>query len=166
MSKIFNEDGTLYIPISGRVALPKDKIIEEQGKVVVTEAYCQNGHSLISDVKINEQNGLNFIYTNQERKKEAEIVISAVVGDRTKVNLDDTKFDQEEVVKILCPTCRNELPVLFMCECDAPIYLIYLDKRTNPRHAQSFCSRIGCKKASRLRFSQDALTEFKNLYSF
>ena len=72
MSKIFNEDGTLYIPISGRLKLPKDKIIEAQGKAVVTEAYCQNGHSLISDVKINEQNGLNFIYTNQEREKEAE----------------------------------------------------------------------------------------------
>ncbi len=166
MGKTFNEDGTLYIPISGRLELPKDKIIEEQGKVVVTEAYCQNGHSLISDVKINEQNGLNFIYTNQDGQKEAEIVISAVVGDRTKVNLDQTTFDQEEIVKILCPTCRNDLPVLFMCECNAPIYLIYLDKRTNPRHAQSFCSRIGCKKASRLRFSQDALTEFKSLYSF
>ncbi len=166
MSKIFNQDGTLYIPISGRLKLPKDKISESKGKVVVNEAYCQNGHSLISDIKINEQNGLKFIYTNQERKKEAQIVISAVVGDRTKVNLDKTKFDKEEIVKILCPTCRNELPVLFMCECDAPIYLIYLDKRTNPRHAQSFCSRVGCKKASRLRFSQDALTEFKSLYSF
>ncbi len=166
MSKIFNQDGTLYIPISGRLKLPKDKISESKGKVVVNEAYCQNGHSLISDIKINEQNGLKFIYTNQERKKEAQIVISAVVGDRTKVNLDKTKFDKEEIVKVLCPTCRNELPVLFMCECDAPIYLIYLDKRTNPRHAQSFCSRVGCKKASRLRFSQDALTEFKSQYSF
>ncbi len=166
MGKTFNEDGTLCIPISAKLKIPKDKIIEEKGKVVVTEAYCQNGHTLISDVKINEQNGLHFIYTNQERKKEAGIVISAVVGDRTILNLDNTEFDKEEIVKILCPVCRDELPVLFMCECDAPIYLIYLDKRTNPRHAQSFCSRIGCKKASRLRFSQEALTEFKSLYSF
>jgi hypothetical protein len=166
MSKIFNQDGTLYIPISGRLKIPKDKVIEAQGKVVVTEAYCQNGHSLISDIKINEQNGLSFIYTNQEQKKEAKIVISSEIGDRTIVNLGKTKFDKKEIVKILCPTCRDELPVLFMCECSAPIYLIYLDKRTNPRHAQSFCSRIGCKKASRLRFSQDALTEFKSRYSF
>ena len=166
MSKIFNEDGTLYIPIRGRIKLPSDKIIEAQGKVVITEAYCQNLHSLMSDVKINDQNGLKFVYTDQDRKKAAGIVISAVVGDRTKVNLDKTMFDKEEIVKVLCPTCRNELPVLFMCECDAPIYLIYLDKRTNPRHAQSFCSRIGCTKSSQLRFSQDALTEFKNRYSF
>jgi hypothetical protein len=166
MRKIFNKDGTLYIPISGKLRLPKDKIIEARGKAVITEAYCQKRHSLISDVKINDQNGLNFIYTDQERQKEAEIVISAVVGDRTKVNLDKTMFDKEEIVKILCPTCRNELPILFMCECGAPIYLIYLDERSNPRHAQSFCSRIGCTKASRLRFSQDALTEFKNRYSF
>lgn len=166
MRKIFNRDGTLYIPISGKLELPKDTIIEDQGKVVITEAYCQNGHSLKSDVKINEQNGLSFIYTNTENTKESEIVISAVVGDKTKVNLDTIKFDKEEIVKVLCPTCRNELPVLFMCECNAPIYLIYLDKRNNPRHAQSFCSRIGCTKASRLRFSQDALTEFKNRYSF
>lgn len=166
MSNMFNKNGTLNIPISGSLKVPKDKVIEAQGKAVITEAYCQNGHSLLSDVKINEQNGLNFIYTDQEREKEAEIVISAVVGDRTKVNLDKTMFDKEEIVKVLCPTCRNELPVLFMCECGAPIYLIYLDKRTNPRHAQSFCSRIGCTKASRLRFSQEALTEFKDRYSF
>ena len=166
MSNMFNKNGTLNIPISGSLKLPKDKVIEAQGKAVITEAYCQKGHSLISDIKINEQHGFNFIYTDQEGKKEAEIVISAVVGDRTKVSLDKTIFDQEEIVKILCPTCRNELPVLFMCECDAPIYLIYLDKRSNPRHAQSFCSRIGCTKASRLRFSQEALTEFKDRYSF
>ncbi len=166
MGKMFNKDGTLYIPIGGVLELPKDRIIEEEGNVVVTEAYCQNAHSLISDVKINEQKGLKFIYTSKDGKKEAEIVISAVVGDRTKVNLDKTKFTPEEIVRVLCPTCRNELPVLFMCECDAPIYLFYLDKRTNPRHAQSFCSRIGCKKASKLRFSQDVLSEFKSQYSF
>lgn len=166
MGKMFNKDGTLYIPISESLKLPKDKVIETGGEAVITEAYCQKGHSLISDVKINEQNGLHFLYTDQEGNKEAEIVISAVVGDRTKVNLDTTMFDKEAIVKILCPTCRNELPVLFMCDCGAPIYLIYLDKRTNPRHAQSFCSRIGCTKASRLRFSQEALTEFKNRYSF
>ena len=133
MNKIFNQDGTLYIPISTKLKLPKDKFIEAEGKVVITEAYCQNGHSLISDVKINEQNGLNFIYTDQERTKEGEIVISAVVGDRTKVDLDKTIFDKEEIVKILCPTCRNELPVLFMCDCGAPIYLIYIDKRSTMR---------------------------------
>jgi hypothetical protein len=164
--KIFNSDGTLYIPISERFKLPKDKVIESHGKAVITEAYCQNGHSLMSDVKINDQHGFNFIYTDQEGRKEAAIVISAVVGDRTKVNLDKTMFDQSEIVKILCPTCRKELPILFMCDCGAPIYLIYLDQRTNPRHAQSFCSRIGCTKASQLRFSQEALTEFKNQYSF
>ena len=166
MSKLFNKDGTLYIPVSGGLKLPKDKVIEAQGEAVIREAYCQNGHSLISEVNINEQNGLHFIYTDLERKKEAEIVISAVVGDRTKVNLDKTTFDKGEIVNVLCPTCRNELPILFMCDCDAPIYLIYLDRRTNPRHAQSFCSRIGCTKASRLRFSQEALTEFKSRYSF
>ena len=166
MSKIFNEDGTLYFPISDKLKLPADKVIESQGKAVITEAYCSNGHSLISDVKINEQNGLQFIYTDQEGKKEANILVSAVVGDRTKVNLDKSIFEKEEIVKVLCPTCRHELPVLFICECDAPIYLIYLDKRSNPRYAQSFCSRIGCTKASRLRFSQDALTEFRVRYSF
>jgi hypothetical protein len=166
MGKLFNEDGTLYIPIKGKLKLPDDKVIEEKGKAVITEAYCQNGHSLISDVKINGQNGLNLIYTDQDEKKESGIVISAIVGDRTKVNLDRTMFDKGEVVKVLCPICRNELPVLFMCDCEAPIYLIYIDKQSNPRYAQSFCSRIGCTKASRLRFSQDALTEFKNRYSF
>lgn len=166
MGKMFNEDGTLYIPVSGRLKLPKDKVIEAQGMAVITEAYCQKSHSLISDVQIDGQNGLNFIYTDMDGNKEAEIVISSVVGNRTKVNLDKTMFENDEVVKVLCPKCRDELPVLFMCECEAPIYLIYLDKNSNPRHAQSFCSRVGCTKASRLRFSQDALTEFKDRYSF
>ena len=121
MGKIFNEDGTLYIPISGKLKLPTEKVIESHGQAVVTEAYCQNGHSLIGDVKINEQSGLNFLYTDQEGKKEAKIVISPVVGDRTKVNLDKNMFEKDEVVKVLCPHCRNELPVLFICECEANV---------------------------------------------
>lgn len=166
MGKMFNEDGTLYIPVSAKLKLPKDKVIEAEGKAVITEAYCQNGHSLISDVKIDRQKGIHFIYTDQDGKKETELVISALVGQRTKVNVKGELFEMGEVAKVLCPACRTELPILFLCECEAPIYLIYLDKSSNPRHAQSFCSRVGCTKASQLRFSQDALTEFKDKYSF
>ncbi len=36
----------------------------------------------------------------------------------------------------------------------------------SPKYTNLFAHELDVKKASRLRFSQDALTEFKNLYSF
>jgi len=166
MGKIFNAKGKLNIPVEGTISIPKSRIQKKDGELVVNEAYCPKGHSLMSKVKIDNEPGIHFIYTDKTGKRETEIVISPVVRKRIKKVLKGEGFEKNEIVKILCPLCRTELDVLFDCECGAPIYLFYIDKQRNYYYGQSFCSRIGCIKASQLRFSQDMLQEFISKNTF
>ena len=166
MGKMFNSKGKLNIPIEETIGIPKSKIQKKSGQLVVNEAYCPKGHSLISEVKVDNERGLHFIYTDKTGGKETDIVISSVVRKCRKKILKGEGFEKNEIVKILCPTCRTELDVLFNCECGAPVYLFYLDKQRNFHYGQSFCSRIGCVKASQLRFSHDMLREFISKHAF
>jgi hypothetical protein len=166
MGDMFRKDGTLNIPIHEEIIVPKSKVDEKEGELVLYEAYCSDGHSLMSDVKIGRHNGIHFLYTDREGKKEAEIVISPVIGSSTKIILKGDDFGDDEIVRIFCPVCRKELPTLFDCECGAPIYLFYIDSSLDYNYGQSFCSRLGCVQASRLRFSCDMVKEFMRKYCF
>jgi hypothetical protein len=160
MGEMFNAKGKLNIPLEATISIPKSKIQKKSGQLVVNEAYCPKGHDLMSEVEIDNEPGIHFIYTDKTGKKETDIVISPVVRKCRKKILKGEGFKKNEIVKILCPICRIELDVMFDCECGAPIYLFYIDKQRNYYYGQSFCSRIGCVKASQLRFSQDMLQEF------
>ena len=142
------------------VAEDEASVVHKEEKTVITEAYCSNGHNLISDIKIDQHKGLHFIYKEREGNKEAEIVVTATVGNSKKVILKGEPFKEDQIVDIHCPTCREKLPILFDCECGAPIYMFFLDKSMNYNYGQSFCSRIGCVKSSRLQLSEEMLREF------
>ena len=66
MPGIFDKKGKLIIPEKGEIQLPKDKVKRKKGEIVVNEAYCPKGHSLISDVKIDSEKALHFIYVNKK----------------------------------------------------------------------------------------------------
>jgi hypothetical protein len=166
VEKMFDSKGKLNIPIEGTISIPKSKVQKKAGQLIVNEAYCPKGHNLISEVKIDNQPGIHFIYIDEKNTKETDIVISPIVRKCKKKILKGDGFQKDEIVKILCPICRTELDILFECECGAPIYLFYIDKQRNYYYGQSFCSRIGCVKASQLRFSQDMLQEFIKKHAF
>lgn len=166
MDRIFNDRGELIIPVSGGGENLKGKIEKKGDYYVVNEAYCARGHSLMSDVLIEGEKGIHFIYTDETGRKETDIIVSPVIRKCIKKVLKGEPFHEGEIVKILCPICRTELPVLFNCECGAKIYLFYIDEKLDHDVGQSFCSRIGCVKSSRLRFSRDALADFMNTYGF
>ncbi len=165
MDRYFNDKGELIFPVAKGKGFGTS--VEKKGDdIVINNAFCPKGHSLISDQLIDGQKGIHFLYVDEKGEKETDIVISPVILKRVKRVLKGEPFTEGEVVKVLCPTCRTELPVLFNCECGAKIYLFYLDDSLKHECAQSFCSRIGCVKSSRLRFSKDALADFINAYSF
>ena len=166
MGDIYKENGRLNIPIHEDIPLPKEAADEDHGNIVLNEAYCSNGHSLMSDVKIENFRGIQLIYRDEKGEKESQVVISSIVGVRKKVYLSGKPFEKGEIVKAFCPTCMEELPVLYECECGAHIYLFYIDKRLDANYGQSFCSRVGCVLASRLRFSCEMLRDFIQKYCF
>jgi len=158
MSSMFNRNGKLRIPVPSKV------VKEKKGQMVVNEAFCPEGHSLMSEVEIDGERGMRFLYTNDAGDKETDIVISPVVRKCKKTILKGDPFGEGETVKILCPTCRTELPILHDCECGAHIYLFYLDDTKNARYAHSFCSRVGCDKASQLRLADDVISELRQTH--
>lgn len=135
-------------------------VVEEEEGSVVIAGYCSNGHSLISDVKIDQHPGIGLVYKSLDQKKESEIVISAMVGETHKVIIKGEPFEKGERVCVYCPTCREELPILFNCKCSAPIYMFFLDRDLHYNRGQSFCSRVGCADSSRSLLSNQALKEF------
>ena len=44
----------LNIPLKGKLNIPKDKLEPLGKEFIIKEAYCQNGHSLMSEVRIND----------------------------------------------------------------------------------------------------------------
>lgn len=153
MHERYYANGKLKIPV------PEKHIKEVQGQLVVSEAYCPKGHNLMSTVQLDGQNGIRFIYTDEAESRDTEIVITPVVKRCEKTILKGEAFEDGEIVRILCPVCRTELPVLCNCECGAPIYLFYLDDNMSPLYAQSVCSRVGCVRASELRHVEAGIRE-------
>lgn len=166
MSKIYTKDGKIKFPVDIAVNLPENKYGMHKEKVVLYNAYCQNGHDMMSDVLIDGNKGINLIYRSKDTREETEIVISPVIGDNSKQYIKGNPFIQGEEVKVYCPECKIELPILLNCYCQAPIYIFYMDKQFQKSYAQSFCSRIGCSQSSKIRFSQDILQEFLVEHSF
>ncbi len=166
MDRIFNDKGELLFPIIHDADAIKNRIERKGDAIIVNSAFCAKGHSLMSDVMIDGEKGIHFIYTDESGRKETDIVISPVVRKCVKTILKGEPFKEGETVKILCPVCRTELPVLFNCECGAKIYLFFIDEKLDHDFGQSFCSRIGCVKSSQLRFSKGALADFMKTYSF
>jgi len=162
MSEMFDANGRLHIPVNekGKVRFPKSKLEVSDEKYIIKEAFCPNGHSLISDTRINGFGGIHLIFTDLNDLKEVEIIISPVIGERKVMVQKGDVFKDGEIIKALCPICRTELEILFDCECGAHVYVFYLDSLLDHNYGQSFCSRIGCSKSSRLRYSEEALHDY------
>ena len=109
MTNQFDGKGRMIFPLAANIHVPSGIVNKKGDAVIVTEAFCSNGHSLISDVKVDSEPGLHFIYTNKDGTKETDIVISPVVRKCMKKILKGTAFKRDEIVKILCPTCRTEM---------------------------------------------------------
>ena len=142
------------------VSRAEASVIEQMEEDVVISGYCSNGHSLISDIKINQYPGIGLIYKSLDQKKDTEIVISATIGETHKIILKGEPFKKGEIVCACCPTCGEELPILFNCKCGAPVYMFFLDQSLHFNRGQAFCSRIGCAKSSNSLLSNQALKEF------
>ncbi len=166
MNRKYDNQGKLRIPVAEQVYIPEGKVETESGNVIIDEAYCPNGHDLMSNITINGHKGIHLIYSTLESNHEVDLVLSPVIGRTDKIILSGEPFRDGEIVKILCPVCRDELHVLVPCECGGPVYIFYLDRNLRHQYGQSFCSKIGCSKASQLKYSQEVLSDFIKDNSF
>ena len=160
MGHMFNPDGKLHIPILDKLKHSDSKLDTEGDRIIVKEAYCSKGHSLMSKIKINGRKGVKLFLTDTENKRDTEIVVTPILEEHQIITLSGDVFKEGEIIKAYCSTCHTELEVLVNCECGAHIYVFYLDDHLDRNFGISFCSKIGCTKSSKLRLSEDALMDY------
>ncbi|HJO91866.1 MAG TPA: hypothetical protein QF753_00565 [Victivallales bacterium] len=164
MGDMFDSGGKLNIPEDAAGSIPSVKIDNITKEHIIKRAYCPKGHSLISNIKIEGEKGIHLLLSDKNAINETYIVLSPVIGINDSIILIGKPFNNGEIIKASCPICRTELDILHNCPCDAPIYIMYLDKCFDKNFAQTFCSRVGCCKSSALTLSEEAMSSFYEKY--
>ena len=139
--KRFNNKGMMVIP----EPISSDSI--KEGKVlIITEAYCPNGHNLID--KRAMFNGHPGIITNiDENGDTGTMALSPVVGDKARICLDVDLSDGEHI-DIFCPHCDVQLPIHSPCDmCDGHLVALFLTPEANFNDCVGVCDQIGCPNA-------------------
>lgn len=142
MPRLFDTQGMMIIPE------PIEDESKKDGKVIViTQAYCQNGHSLI-DRKAMFNNHPGIVLKVEQNGNEGNIALSPIVGDKTRVCLC-IELEDGKTVKLSCPECGEELPVHSPCDaCDEDLIAMFLTPKGDFNHCIAVCNKVGCPKAN------------------
>jgi len=109
---------------------------------VITECYCHNGHSLLTDlVTYNGYKGLTVKL--RTATQEGMLSLSPVIGDKSRSFFD---FERKEgdIVELCCPTCGEALPVYSECSCGAELVAMFSEQKVDYANCVGICQRIGC----------------------
>lgn len=121
--------------------LESDKL-EQANVKVIEEAYCPNGHSLISnDILFCDFRAIHLKIRN--KKYISDFFVSPIIGDKSKVSLD-TGLKRDQIYEFLCPECKITLPVTSPCSCGGSLMTLYLDKDLKLSNSVTVCNRFGC----------------------
>ncbi|GAB4303113.1 MAG: hypothetical protein Kow0090_18690 [Myxococcota bacterium] len=137
-------------------------IRDEKGRFVVTKAYCQNGHFLITDeYKFEGYPGINLI--SLYGGKESLVVLSPILNDRSKIC---PVYPHLAVLDLLCPVCKESFPRLAPCDCGAGAHYrtIYLRTDADIHWSIGVCDAYGCPK-SFIREGEEIITEAREAQS-
>ncbi len=122
--------------------LMKSDKLEKANITVIEDAYCPNGHKLITDdVLFCDFKAIHVRIRN--KKYVSELFISPIVGDKSKMSFD-TKLNRDLIYEFLCPECNTVLPVTSPCSCGGNLMTLYLDKSLKLSNSVTVCNRFGC----------------------
>ena len=123
----------------------KREVISEhklQEKQVISDCYCLNGHSILSDIAtFHGHPGLTLQL--KSKTDEGLLVISPVIGDKDRSFINfETK--PGEIVEICCPTCFEPFPVYNVCPCGAHLVALFTSQKAHFSQCIGICQRLGC----------------------
>ena len=135
---------------------PKDSTLKQVDDVfiVVTQAFCPNGHNLIVDfdkVPYDPEcdfDGFPGLKLELESDKGHGIVIlSPFHGDHSKKGKTD--WGTGTKLKVMCPECGVALPKLASCRCpeEGDLVKVYLSPQLTDSHVLALCNVWGCKRS-------------------
>lgn len=99
--------------------------------------YCHNSHLLS-----NYENNLKLLVKSKNLEQELQF---------NKINelweLEENNFKAKELVKILCPVCKEELDTIAPCECGGIYYAVYKDGKRSYSNCVAICNTWNCKNS-------------------
>jgi len=122
-------------------------ILTEDGKVVVTQAFCHNAHDLINkDVKVSGYPSINLLVSD-DGKTEQMVYISAIQGDQVKKF--DKPYKDNTLLTISCPICKEELDNIAPCDCikGSKFVAIYMNKKRSFSGCVGVCNSWSCYRS-------------------
>jgi hypothetical protein len=132
------------------VAPPPESAIKQVDEVfiVVTQAYCQNGHNLvIEDGELFDgYPGLRLNLTSRDGVT-GTVTLSPFHGDNTKKG--DLDWKNGEPLVLSCPVCNEELPRLASCNCEGKgnLVKVHLTPGLSDSHILAMCNVWGCRRS-------------------
>jgi hypothetical protein len=119
--------------------------------IVITEAYCPNGHNLITDdnEKFDEYPGIKLKIISKD--KSGYLYISPFHGDASKKG--DCNWNSGEKLEIRCPVCDVVLPTMARCHCttdnnqNGDLIKLHTSRALSDSHVLAFCNVWGCRRS-------------------
>lgn len=132
---------------------PPDSSLKQVDEVfiIVTQAYCPNGHNLIEEENQNPEydfDGYPGLRVHLETSSEGgDVVLSPFHGDDSKRGKTDWKVGTK--VKVKCPICKTDLPRLASCRCEegGDLVKVFLTPALSDSHVMAICNIWGCRRS-------------------
>ncbi|MBN2725181.1 MAG: hypothetical protein JXR95_14040 [Deltaproteobacteria bacterium] len=132
-------------------------MVSEDVYIIVTKAFCPNGHNLIGNGGHTFDGYPGIKLKVSSDSTEGYLEVSPFHGDHRRHGVS---FENGEKVKIMCPECESEFPVLGKCNCQkGHLHTIYLTEKLSETHMIAVCDQWGCY-LSRVIDDNDLFSEF------
>jgi hypothetical protein len=121
--------------------------------IVVTQAFCQNGHNLVAQDNelFDDYPGIK-LRLSDGRGDTGVVYLSPFHGDGSKKGKTDWAAGTK--LQVRCPICDVQLPVLAKCHCDPKIspnggdlVKLFLSPALTDSHILALCNVWGCRKS-------------------
>lgn len=137
----FDKKGMLIVP--NPVDRPEPAV---EDVIVVSELYCPDGHTLISNrATFNGYPGI-LVTAKQGDGSKGLLALSPIYGEKSRVALGLDLVPGERL-ELHCPHCSMVLPVHSACGCGANLVALFLGMDGEFTHCIGLCERVDCVNA-------------------
>lgn len=150
----------------GKIHFPKNKFLRPvrrthkvKEKVIITECYCPNGHSLMDENSQFCENPGIKIKVKRNGVDEGFLILSPEFGDYSKMTVDIT-LKEGDLLEMFCPECGKKLPVYSSCYvCHNHMLTLFTTQDVSYSHCVGVCQKVGCHN-SKMVESKRMLSSF------
>ena len=137
----------LKVPNGGPHPSPETKVeTVEDVLVVLTQAFCPNGHNLIEGSTVSFEGNPGVSLKVTDGTNEDIVVASPIHGDHRRAHAHSFRIGTK--LEISCPICGTKLDVLLPCSCGkGELVNLYLTEKLTEGQVAAICNVWGCPRS-------------------